>query len=523
MPDLRDRIDIASVTTTLLPLPKGKKRGSAVGFCAGEPVASVEGAGRTGLPFRWVNGKPEPITFPDVKKFRANGTSESQIAGAWITPKDDERAVVWTRNAEGAFIGAELHPQQWEKSTGMGCGDGQQVGFGYEKFGGKPSRALLWMGTRDSMVALTGPDPSRDAMGMGVAQGIQVGYVSGSRQHRACLWHGTTESYLDLHPSSSSIIGSEALGVGDGQQVGQIWDDALMNRAALWSGSADSYTNLSPKGFVRSLASACARGVQVGWACREEAGMMLRAILWSGTDHDFIDLQDFLPAPWNASWGVHLDLDGDRLRVLGTAQQVVLQNGYEVDVGKVPVIWAVKLRVGEPRRVRPPVPIFLAAAAPELSTEKRVEKAAADFSRAVIKGDFKSAYSLLAPWLQKQVTVKKLQTKFKKEFFDDCAPADFDISANDSQLGELREHYHEYHGDDAAPRTLATATEFGAWGPPSISIADEVTADNFQQWMSIDFTPGEGDTSGLDYCLRLWVIVVELRGTMKIGHLEPGE
>ena len=127
MPTLRDRIDIATITATFLPLPKGKKRGTAVGFCAGEPVVSVEGAGQTALPFRWVSGKGEPITFPDVKKFRANGTSESQIAGAWITPKDDERAVVWTRSAEGAFIGAELHPQPWEKSTGMACGDGQQV------------------------------------------------------------------------------------------------------------------------------------------------------------------------------------------------------------------------------------------------------------------------------------------------------------------------------------------------------------------------------------------------------------
>ena len=104
MPTLRDRIDLATVTATFLPLPKGKKRGTAVGFCAGEPVVSVEGAGQTALPFRWVNGKAESITFPDVKKFRANATSESQIAGAWITSKDDERAVVWTRNAEGAFV-----------------------------------------------------------------------------------------------------------------------------------------------------------------------------------------------------------------------------------------------------------------------------------------------------------------------------------------------------------------------------------------------------------------------------------
>ena len=79
----------------------------------------------------------------------------------------------------------------------------------------------------------------------------------------------------------------------------------------------------------------------------------------------------------------------------------------------------------------------------------------------------------------------------------------------------------EQHPQGRAHRT--TAKEFGAFGPPSIYIADEVTSANFRQWMSLEFTPDPDGESALDYCLRLWLIVVDVDGAMLIGHLEPGE
>jgi hypothetical protein len=41
--------------------------------------------------------------------------------------------------------------------------------------------------------------------------------------------------------------------------------------------------------------------------------------------------------------------------------------------------------------------------------------------------------------------------------------------------------------------------------------------------MTIEFTPDPEGKSECDYCLRLWLIVVEFNGAMMIGHLEPGE
>jgi hypothetical protein len=525
MLSLRERVDASSITVTFLPLPKRKKRGSAMAFCAGDPVASVEGAGHY-PPFRWIDGTPQEITFQDLRKLSARGGSASQLAGFWTTPKGAERAVVWTRRADGGLTGAELHPGKWEKSMALACGDGQQIGFGYEVFVRNPSKALLWSGSRDSVVVLTGPDPSVDATGSGVADGVQVGTVGGSMRKHACLWRGTAASHVDLHPTSEELFGSEALGVGDGQQVGQVWNAELESRAALWSGSAGSYVNLAPDGFVRSRATICRRGFQAGWVCREDRGMLIRAVLWGGAAEDYVDLQDSLPAPWNASWVMALDVDGDRLRILGTAQQAVKSGSYEMNAGEQPVIWEMKLLVPEPaarRELPAEVTTEGAGAAPEeVTEEQRVQKVGADFAQAVIDGDFKTAHALLAPWLRKQVTAKKLQSILDKERLADLELMDFAMSGNDSTLEELRSHYAEYHDDDP-DLTLATAEEFGAYGPPSIHIPNEVTPENFRQWMSLEFTPDPDNEAGLDYCLKVWVIVVESDGVMRIGHLKPGE
>src|SRR5215468_9680626 len=115
MPTLAERIDVTSVSTTFLTLPKGKKRASAIGFCGGAPIANVEGSGAA-PPFCWLDGRPHAISFQDIKKFSANGGSDAQLTGYWTTPKGDERALLWTRAGDD-FRGTELHPSAWQKSV----------------------------------------------------------------------------------------------------------------------------------------------------------------------------------------------------------------------------------------------------------------------------------------------------------------------------------------------------------------------------------------------------------------------
>jgi hypothetical protein len=516
---LSQRVDRSTVRATFLPLPKGKKRGRAVGFCGGDPIASLQGAGNDAPPFLWGSGKAQQIGFQDLKKLVPSGTSATQLAGFWYTPKHDERALVWTRTAGGAMSGADLHPVGWQKSSALACDGGQQVGFGYKKFAKDPSRALLWTGSSESVVVLTGPDADVSSVAKGVSGGVQVGTVAtNSRFQRACLWRGAAESFLDLHPPK--LMGSDAVGVGDGQQVGHVWGDTMQQRAALWSGSPESYVDLAPNGFARSTAWRCARGFQVGWAETKETGMSAHAMLWGGSANDFIDLQEFLAAPWNVSQAVHLDVDGDTLRILGTARQAVLSNGYEMNAAEQPVMWEMKLLIAEAAAKREMPIAVQSASATVVSDEEKVEQVANALGRALVENDHKAAHQLLAPWLQKQVTSKQLQTVLRKQLLDDVLATDFVVSGNESTLGDLRGHYREYYKDDAT-RTLTSVESFGEWGPPSVHVDDAITSANFRQWMALELTPDEG--SMLDYCLRLWLIVVEVDGRFCIGHLEPGD
>jgi hypothetical protein len=219
-----------------------------------------------------------------------------------------------------------------------------------------------------------------------------------------------------------------------------------------------------------------------------------------------------------------LDIDGDTLRVVGTAQQAVESGGYEMDAGSRPVLWEMKLLVAEPHAQRETATVqpTASAASEATSDDRKVEKLASDLAQALIEDDYDAAHGLLAPWLQRQATATQLRSIVKKEFFADLPPIDFVVSGNDSTLAELREHYAEYHKSDAT-RTLTTAESFGDWGPPSIYVADEITPANFRQWLSIDLTPEPDNEFGLDFILRLWLIAVDVDGTMKVGHLEPGE
>lgn len=527
MPRLTDRLDVTTVTSTIL-LPKGKKRGHGVGFCSGAPVISIE-SGQSAFPFRWLNGgKPEQVTFQDIKKIAANSASETQIAGYWSTPKGDYRALIWTANGHGV-TGTELHPTGWEKSVVNGCGDGQQIGYGYRNYAKESSRALLWTGTRESVIVLTGPDADRDAMGNAVCGGVQAGYIGGSGRQHACLWRGSTDSFLDLHPAAPEAMGSEVLGMDDAQQVGVVWNQGGLSGAALWSGSADSYVTLGPAGFTRSRASRCAHGLQIGWIAKEGRGMLMRAVLWNGVADEYLDLQDFLADPWNASWPTDLHIDGNRLRILGTAQQVIKQDRYEMDGGKAPVLWEITLR--ETIAKRAPVAVATPAAAspasapaPDapVSDDQLIARVAETFAQAVVDGNYAAACAQLAPWLQRDITPDTLERVLAREMIDGVPAVDFSTSGNDTTLEDLREHYTEYHHDDRS-RTFASVDSFGDYGQPSIHVADEITSENYRQWMAIEFTPDPDGDSGLDYCLRLWLVIVAIDGAMRIGHVEPGE
>ena len=149
-------------------------------------------------------------------------------------------------------------------------------------------------------------------------------------------------------------------------------------------------------------------------------------MVWNGAADHYLDLQDFLAEPWNASWPTDLHVDGNRLRILGTAQQVIRQDRYEMDGGKVPVLWEITLRETVARR-----PAIVAAP---------VIAAAATSGASVPASD------------------------------DELIAAVASASAQAIVDGNK----------DVRGRAFASADSFGDWGQPSIYVADEITPANFK-------------------------------------------
>src|SRR5262249_20439388 len=139
-----------------------------------------------------------------------------------------------------------------------------------------------------------------------------------------------------------------------------------------------------------------------------------------------------------------------------------------------------------------------------------------------IEGNYDAAHAQLAPWLQREISSATLKRVLERELVEGLAAIDFTTGGNDTTLQDLREHYTEYHKDDRS-RTFSSLGSFGDWGQASVYIADEITRENYRQWMSIEFTPDPDNEEGIDYCLRLWLVIVAVDGVMRIGHLEPGE
>src|ERR1051325_6532771 len=132
------------------------------------------------------------------------------------------------------------------------------------------------------------------------------------------------------------------------------------------------------------------------------------------------------------------------------------------------------------------------------------------FATRIIESDFIGAHQLLAPWLQQTMTAEQIREVIQKQIQEvaeanelegEFHPSHFEIDSNSCKLDDLKGEmsYRE-------PRP----------------IPNEVTAENFRQWMVIQFMPNheEQDELGIDAWLDWWMILVEVEGEYRIGFFE---
>ena len=132
--------------------------------------------------------------------------------------------------------------------------------------------------------------------------------------------------------------------------------------------------------------------------------------------------------------------------------------------------------------------------------EEAFSNLGAGFAKQIIAGDFAVARSFLAPWLQAVMTADDLKAMMAEARADLPAPAQFDLDSNSCQLEDL---------------------EVDEYSPPTKPLPGEITNDNFRKWMCIQFQPDPEAETGYDACFDLWMALVDVGGSLKIGYLEP--
>jgi len=309
-------IDRSRVTFHLLPLPKGVKGSRGAGFLGNDPAGTyARGANRTFLCTAGATielGKAEAGVPVGPEPIHA-GTS-------WSGKKNTPQAVAWT--VRGTLAEGSLLPTPGFASSYANAADSLRiVGTGEPAGGDAPARALLWTGNAQPQSLADPRDPRANSAAYAVSGDVQGG-SSGGLAAGACIWRGTTESFVSLHPSG--VDASCVRGVSGGEQVGEFEpsvDTGAPKRAGLWRGSADSLVDLTPDGAATAVATACAAGFQAGWIEEAPRSQRFRAWLWAGSAGDSLDLHTTVEGAWTASLIRCANVHDDRLVLLGTVEK----------------------------------------------------------------------------------------------------------------------------------------------------------------------------------------------------------
>lgn len=118
-----------------------------------------------------------------------------------------------------------------------------------------------------------------------ISAGTQVGWAEFGGVRHACLWSGSSATFLDLHTASAGeSTATSCTDAGAGQQAGWAVIGGVQ-QAAVWGGSPQSFVSLHPPGSTSSRIESTDGSAQVGAAA---FGGDLHAYVWAsaplGTD-----------------------------------------------------------------------------------------------------------------------------------------------------------------------------------------------------------------------------------------------
>ena len=346
MASLSDRLQLATLTLTVLPSPKRRPIAMAYGFWDGQVFGDAEaGKGGASLAHLWASGTDaQELILPKIKEPMPRFGHGETAVGRYEA-RGGAHAAIFKRAGTDVTL-VDLHHKQFSKTWANGSDAKQQIGGGDPKDPNINQVALLWSGSADSVVELRGKEPNRVTDGYAVLNGVQVGVYGPPSEQHAMLWRGSSASAVDLNPAEDIMSEAHALD-SDGVIGGFFAKNDYVSKPCIWQkDSAASFTDLTPTGCSGGSVRACVEGVQAGSVMGPGKGEREHAALWGGSGKDFFDLHAAVKeSSFNRSGALALELSGRTLRIAGWAS--VMSDGEPGALWqkeKRAVVWEIALK-----------------------------------------------------------------------------------------------------------------------------------------------------------------------------------
>jgi hypothetical protein len=308
------RLDPERLTFHLVPMPKRAEGTRGAGFAGDEPAGTFAGTKKR----VYLVTPSRTIELGAATADAPVGPGPIYPGVAHTGPRGAARPVAWTLGGEIA-AGRELDRGGFDQAHAIGADGTTIVGTGEPK-GTLPSRGLLWRGAAPPIQLANPNDPSLPTSLMAVCGDVQGG-KSGGPGAGACVFRGTTDSYVNLHPSGTFTSGVR--GLSEDQIVGDVTpsiERSAMLRAAIFVDTG-RFVDLTPDGVPVAVATGCAAGFQAGWGKPSLRAPITHAWLWAGSAATAMDLHPSVGPEWTASSVHYVRALADRVVLVGSVDR----------------------------------------------------------------------------------------------------------------------------------------------------------------------------------------------------------
>ncbi len=297
--------------------PAGAESSIANGAYAANQVGSaVFGGVRHAGMWQGTAASWEDINPAGCSESDAYAITDGQIAGR-ASVAAVGRGALWVMGAGPVSASwVDLYPG-WPMTMATAVGDEQQVGWGVVFDPEYADRACMWRGSAGTCVDLH-PAGAEHSYATCVSAGVQGGAVQIGGRYNACIWRGSAASFVNMNPPDRYY--SEIRAMSGNEQVGYVMVGA--DHASVWHGTPESWVDIHPTApqVGASALFGTSGGVQVGTTYILSGGDWLRhAGVWKGVSESWMDLHQFLGPQYLESEATGVWSSGESIAISGYA------------------------------------------------------------------------------------------------------------------------------------------------------------------------------------------------------------